>query len=76
MPAGAGGEVAKADASERRALRDAESGGPWKLASEAAYDDVIHPAELRDTILGVLRLADRADRGSVVQPVARVGYLP
>jgi acetyl-CoA carboxylase carboxyltransferase component len=76
MPAGAGGEVAKADASERRALRDAEFGGPWKLASEAAYDDVIHPAELRDTILGVLRLADRADRGGVVQPVARVGYLP
>jgi acetyl-CoA carboxylase carboxyltransferase component len=74
MPAGAGGEVAKADASERQALRDAEAGGPWKLASEAAYDDVIHPAELRDTIRGVLRLADRP--GGPVQPVARVGYLP
>ena len=74
MPASAGGAVAKADASAREALESAEAAGPWKLASEAAYDDVIHPAELRDTLLDTIDLAHRPSRP--LGPVARFGYLP
>jgi acetyl-CoA carboxylase carboxyltransferase component len=74
MPARAGGEIAKAGAEDRAALERAEAGGPWKLASEAAYDDVVQPTELRDTLLRTLDLADRP--GRAVAPVARLGYLP
>jgi acetyl-CoA carboxylase carboxyltransferase component len=74
MPARAGGEIAKVGAADREALERAEAGGPWKLASEAAYDDIIQPAELRDTVLRTLLLADRPGRAAA--PVARVGYLP
>jgi acetyl-CoA carboxylase carboxyltransferase component len=74
MPARAGGEVAKVAADDIAALERAEAGGPWKLASEAAYDDVIQPAELRDTLLRTLALANRPGRAA--EPVARLGYLP
>ncbi|MEO8694146.1 MAG: carboxyl transferase domain-containing protein [Acidimicrobiales bacterium] len=74
MPARAGGAVAKSNESEREALETAEAAGPWKLASEAAYDDVIHPAELRDTLLDTIELAHRPSRR--LKPVARFGYLP
>jgi acetyl-CoA carboxylase carboxyltransferase component len=74
MPARAGGEVAKVDAQQREALERAEMSGPWKLASEVAYDDVIDPREVRDTILRVLALSERD--GRTVAPVARLGYLP
>jgi acetyl-CoA carboxylase carboxyltransferase component len=74
MPARAGGAVAKVDARQRDALERAEVSGPWKLASEAAYDDIIHPREVRDTLLRLLALSERDGRSAA--PVARLGYLP
>ncbi|MCU1374607.1 MAG: putative biotin dependent carboxylase [Actinomycetia bacterium] len=74
MPARGSADVAKVGPDARAALERSEAGGPWKLASEAAYDDVIHPAELRDTLVRTLHLADRPGREA--RPVARLGYLP
>jgi len=75
MPARAGALAAKAGAGTGAQLAAAEDAGPWKLASEASYDDVIDPRELRNALLGALAVSARADRGPA-EPVARVGHLP
>jgi len=75
MPAKAGGSLAKAGDETQAELEAAESAGPWKLASETSYDDVIDPRELRNVLIADL---DRARRthGGPVDPVRATGYMP
>jgi acetyl-CoA carboxylase carboxyltransferase component len=75
MPARSAGAAAKSTEATAAALASAESGGPWKLASEASYDDVIDPRELRDVLLDVVSVAQRKDYGPLA-PLERVGHLP
>lgn len=75
MPAKAGGALAKAADDTQAELEAAESAGPWKLASETSYDDVIDPRTLRDVLIGELARARRSET-SPARPVRRVGYLP
>jgi acetyl-CoA carboxylase carboxyltransferase component len=74
MPAKGGASISNATAETTAALARSEGSGPWKLASEAAYDDVIDPAEMRDTVIRVLDLSERSTR--MLQPVSRTGYMP
>jgi len=74
MPAKGSATISNASADTAAALTRSEGSGPWKLASEAAYDNVIHPYEMRDTVLRVLDLSERSTR--MVEPTARTGYLP
>ncbi|GAA1033120.1 MULTISPECIES: carboxyl transferase domain-containing protein [Amycolatopsis] len=57
MPARVGAETSKADAGTSQALAEGEAAGPWRLAGTVTYDDVVHPAELRNRLLSGLRLA-------------------
>lgn len=75
IPAGVGAATSGADDETRRALLEAEGGGPWRLAASATYDDVIDPRELRNALLGALRtLGSR--RPASPAPTTRPGYLP
>ena len=65
----------KLDDETRAELEAAESGGPWKLASESSYDDVIDPRELRAVLIGELARARRSET-SAAHPVRRTGYMP
>ncbi|MBK7949724.1 MAG: acetyl-CoA carboxylase carboxyltransferase subunit [Deltaproteobacteria bacterium] len=75
MPAKAGGALAKAGDETRAELEAAESAGPWKLASETSYDDVIDPRALRDVLIGELARARRTHT-SPVEPLRRTGHRP
>ncbi|ASR36271.1 acetyl-CoA carboxylase carboxyltransferase subunit [Prauserella marina] len=75
IPAAVGGATAKADPGTRKALLEAESAGPWRLAGSVTYDEVIEPGELRTALLDGLRLA-AARREGPFEPVSRTGYLP
>ncbi|MEZ4333701.1 MAG: carboxyl transferase domain-containing protein [Myxococcota bacterium] len=75
MPARAGGALAKAGEATRVELEAAEAGGPWKLASEASYDDVIDPRDLRDVLIADLDRAART-RAEGVRPLRRAGHMP
>jgi len=75
MPAKAGGALAKAGDETRAELEAVEAGGPWKLASETSYDDVIDPRDLRDVLLADLARAARTGTGPV-RPLRRTGHMP
>lgn len=75
IPAAVGGTTAKHDRDTQQALLDNEAAGPWRLAGSVTYDEVIDPRQLRNALLGGLRLA-RGRQGGEVAPVQRTGYLP
>ncbi|WP_221937786.1 carboxyl transferase domain-containing protein [Rhodococcus sp. KBS0724] len=75
IPAAVGGSTSKADERTQRALIENEAAGPWRLASSVTYDDVIDPRELRNALLGALRLSGVRD-SEPVAPVVHTGYLP
>jgi acetyl-CoA carboxylase carboxyltransferase component len=75
IPAGVGGQTAKADEDTQQALLDNERGGPWRLAGAVTYDDVIDPRELRNAVLAALRLAANRRR-QPTEPARHTGYLP
>jgi acetyl-CoA carboxylase carboxyltransferase component len=56
-------------------LIENEAAGPWRLASSVTYDDVIDPRELRNALLGALRLSGVRD-SEPLAPVVHTGYLP
>lgn len=74
MPAGGGGQAAKADAATQAALDAQEAGGPWRIAHGMGFDEVIDPRDLRDALREGLALAAR--RPPPAGPVARIGTLP
>ena len=76
MPARGGADIAKSDAAAREELESTQAAGPWKMASEAVYDDVIQPGELRDALRSVLGFLADPGRVRPVAPVARVGHQP
>lgn len=75
MPAGSGGKAAKADDAEQAALDAQQSGGPYNVASNLGFDEIIDPRELRNWVLEGLRVTE-ARRASARAPVERHGYLP
>jgi acetyl-CoA carboxylase carboxyltransferase component len=75
MPAKAGGSLSKAGDETQAELEAAESAGPWKLASETSYDDVIDPRDLRDVLIANLARARRTQT-SPVGPLRRTGFMP
>jgi hypothetical protein len=75
IPASVGAVTSRADEDTRRALEEGESAGPWRLAGTATWDDIVHPAELRDVLLRHLALAGPRRRRQP-EPVVRAGYLP
>ncbi|WP_254900466.1 carboxyl transferase domain-containing protein [Rhodococcus sp. 1168] len=75
IPAGVGGDTAKEDEQTRAALIENENSGPWRLAGTVTYDEVIDPCQLRNALLGGLRMARGRD-ASPVEPNRHVGYLP
>lgn len=75
IPAAVGGRTANVDEDTRRAMIENESAGPWRLAGSVTYDDVVDPRELRNALLGGLRLSAERVSGAV-EPVQHIGYLP
>ncbi len=75
MPAKTSGALAKAGDDTQAELEAAESAGPWKLASETSYDDVIDPREVRNVLLRELARARRSET-SHARPIRRTGYMP
>jgi acetyl-CoA carboxylase carboxyltransferase component len=75
MPARAGGALSKASEADRAKLEASEVAGPWKLASEASYDDVIDPRDLRDVLLRDIARV-RRQAGVRSEPLFRTGYMP
>ena len=56
MPARGGGAAAHADAGEQAELDAAESGGPYRIADQMAFDEIIDPRDLRNALLDGLTL--------------------
>lgn len=75
IPAGVGGVTAKEDEQTRAALIENENSGPWRLAGTVTYDEVIDPRQLRNALLGGLRMA-RGREPAPVEPIRHIGYLP
>jgi acetyl-CoA carboxylase carboxyltransferase component len=57
MPAESGGEAARLEPDVRDLLANAELGGAYSSADTVNYDDVVAPDELRNRLLGALRLS-------------------
>ena len=75
MPAAGGAEAANVDGDTRAVLEHAELGGAYSAADTMSYDEVVAPAELRDALLGAMRLS-RVRRASPRRPVRHHGTLP
>jgi acetyl-CoA carboxylase carboxyltransferase component len=76
MPATGGASIAKSDAATRDELESSQGVGPWKMASESVYDDVVHPGELRNALRSVTLFVDDPTRQPPPAPVERVGHQP
>ena len=75
MPADAGADSAKMSADEKRAAVARQTGAAWEMAHKLAYDDVIDPRDLRNTLLsGLILMRNRG--GAETAPAARIGILP
>jgi acetyl-CoA carboxylase carboxyltransferase component len=75
LPAGSGGAAAKMDSATRAALDAAQAEGAWRPADNMSYDEVIDPRELRNALLGAMRLA-AGRRRRAVAPLRRAGIRP
>jgi len=65
MPAEGGGSASHADSETKEALRAAEFGGAWETADTMAFDEVIDPRELRNTLLAALEMTAGRETGEV-----------
>ncbi len=75
MPADSGAAAAKLESDAAMVLANAEVGGAYSAADTMSYDDVIDPRDLRDRLLGALRLS-AARRAQPVAPVEHRGIRP
>lgn len=57
MPAEGGAQAAGVDGDTKAVLEHAELGGAYSSADTMGYDEIVAPAELRDALLGALRLS-------------------
>ena len=75
MPARGGGAAAHADAEKQAALDAAELSGPYRIADQMGFDEIIDPRELRNALLDGLQLTE--PRTAVeAGPRVRRGPLP
>ena len=58
MPARGGGAAAHADAEKQAALDAAELSGPYRIADQMGFDEIIDPRELRNALLDGLQLTE------------------
>jgi acetyl-CoA carboxylase carboxyltransferase component len=75
MPARGGGVAAGADTGQQAALDAAELGGPYRIADNMAFDEIIDPRDLRNALLRGLGLS-RGRRAEAPAPIPRFGALP
>ncbi len=75
MPALGGGTASKAGDVLQAELDAHETGGPYRVASQMGFDEIIDPRELRNALLRGLELSAGRNAGPHA-PVARVGPLP
>ncbi len=75
MPAEGGGQAAGLGADTQALLEHAELGGAYSSADTMGYDEVIEPAELRNALLGALRLTE-SRRRAPVEPAAHHNIRP
>jgi methylmalonyl-CoA decarboxylase subunit alpha len=75
MPAESGAQAAGLEGDTRELLEHAEIGGAYSSADTMSYDEVIDPRELRNALLGALRLS-AARRSGAPRPARRPGILP
>ncbi|MEE2665746.1 MAG: carboxyl transferase domain-containing protein [Myxococcota bacterium] len=61
MPASSGGRAAKLSDEQQRAAEEAQTAGPYRMATGMGVDDVIDPRDLRNALLGGLLLAEGRD---------------
>jgi acetyl-CoA carboxylase carboxyltransferase component len=61
MPAGSGGRAAKLSEEQQREAEQAQTAGPYRMATGMGVDDVIDPRDLRNALLGGLVLAEGRD---------------
>lgn len=66
MPADAGADAAKLSPEERAHAEAEQAGGAYAIASKLGFDEVIDPRELRNALLGGLKLASA--RGGEFEP--------
>jgi len=74
MPAAGAAGATRADEAARATLEAATAS--YRSADRLGYDEVIDPAELRDALLGGMRLASSRLDARPVGPVAHIGPVP
>ncbi len=62
MPAQSGGLTANVDEATRGKIEQAQRGGPYGLADRLGVDDVVHPSDLRNALLGGLMMTEHRRR--------------
>jgi acetyl-CoA carboxylase carboxyltransferase component len=65
MPAEGGGNASGADSETKTALKAAEFGGAWETVDTMAFDEIIDPRELRNTLLAALELGAGREKEDV-----------
>lgn len=75
LPAAGGAQAAGMDAEASRRMREAQSSGAWSAGDTLAYDEIIDPRELRNTLLAGLRTA-RGRRTAAPAPAMHGGIWP
>lgn len=75
MPAESGADAARLEADTRELLAHAELGGAYSAADTMSYDEVIDPRELRNALVGALRLTRGRESGPA-EPRGPHGILP
>jgi acetyl-CoA carboxylase carboxyltransferase component len=75
LPVRSGADSAKLGAEDVERIADEQAAGAFRIAATLGYDDVIEPQQLRNALLGGLRLSE-GRRTAAAEPVSHVGFLP
>ena len=75
LPVRSGADSAKLDAVAVERIAEEQAAGAFRTAAGLGYDDVIEPPQLRNALLGGLRLSE-GRRSASPEPVRHIGFLP
>jgi len=75
MPAASGADIAKLDAAARAKAEADQAGGAYHIAGKLGYDDIIDPRDLRNALIGGLKLTAGRRTGRFA-PVQAEGIMP
>ncbi|MGI9283953.1 MAG: acyl-CoA carboxylase subunit beta, partial [Pseudomonadales bacterium] len=75
MPVAGGGQAAKLDADTTAEVSEVQSSGAWSTGDSLAYDEIIEPQQLRETLIRALELSLNR-RTEAARPIKMTGIHP